>query len=102
MHHDFLRTPGDVVMCTETTHLLMCANRWRELWLFWDRGEPRVLRHGFRTGSRLESYRNVYLGFGMTWQRHGTRCTSRPTGLTCRNRRGHGFWFGRPRGYRVF
>lgn len=29
-------------------------------------------------------------------------CTSRRTGLTCRNRDGQGFWLGRYRGHRVF
>ena len=29
-------------------------------------------------------------------------CRSRRTGLTCRNRHGHGFWLGRFRGYRLF
>jgi len=29
-------------------------------------------------------------------------CTSRRTGLTCRNRDGQGFWLGRYRGYRTF
>lgn len=47
--------------------------------------------------------------WGITWGRDGTgsgrrtvnfRCTSRSTGLTCENRAGHGFWFGRPRGFR--
>jgi hypothetical protein len=30
------------------------------------------------------------------------RCSSRATGLTCRNRVGHGWWLGRYRGYRIF
>ena len=30
------------------------------------------------------------------------RCWSRRTGLTCRNRQGHGWWLGRYRGYRLF
>lgn len=30
------------------------------------------------------------------------RCQSRSSGLTCENRAGHGFWFGRFRGYRIF
>ncbi len=30
------------------------------------------------------------------------RCRSRPTGLTCENRAGHGFWLGRFRGYRIY
>jgi hypothetical protein len=57
------------------------------------------------------------LGFGQSWwsnsdskQGFGTsprgmvhfRCRSQASGLTCRNRKGHGFWFGRFRGYRIF
>lgn len=30
------------------------------------------------------------------------RCTSRRSGLTCKNPRGHGWWLGRYRGYRLF
>ena len=29
-------------------------------------------------------------------------CSSRATGLTCKNRAGHGWWIGRYRGYRLF
>jgi hypothetical protein len=47
--------------------------------------------------------------WGVTWGREGVgrggskvnfRCTSHSTGLTCKNRAGHGFWLGRPSGYR--
>jgi hypothetical protein len=31
------------------------------------------------------------LRYGDTWKRPGIRCTIRTTGLTCRNRDGHGF-----------
>jgi hypothetical protein len=31
------------------------------------------------------------LRYGDTWKRTGIRCTMRTTGLTCRNRDGHGF-----------
>ena len=31
------------------------------------------------------------LHYGDTWQRPGIRCTMHTTGLTCRNRDGHGF-----------
>lgn len=31
------------------------------------------------------------LRYGDTWQRPGIRCTMRTTGMTCRNRDGHGF-----------
>ena len=44
------------------------------------------------------------LRFGKTWRNSvlGYRCVSRRTGLTCRNRDGHGWWLGRFRGYRLF
>jgi len=32
------------------------------------------------------------LKYGKTWVSHGVRCTSRQSGLTCRNRSGHGFF----------
>ncbi|MFN2469607.1 MAG: hypothetical protein ABR583_01165 [Gaiellaceae bacterium] len=44
------------------------------------------------------------LQFGNRWktlQRWYT-CLSRRTGLTCRNRSGHGWWIGRYKGYRIF
>jgi hypothetical protein len=41
------------------------------------------------------------LGYGRTWRRAGIVCTSRTTGLTCRNRTGHGFFLSR-RSWRVF
>ena len=53
----------------------------------------------------------VLLGFGREWSfgpdGRGIgpidyRCSSRRTGLTCRNRAGHGWWLGRFRGYKIF
>ena len=35
------------------------------------------------------------LGYGKRWSAAGFTCTSRRTGLTCRNRRGHGFFLSR-------
>lgn len=35
------------------------------------------------------------LGYGKTWHRGSITCTSRTTGLTCRNARGHGFFLSR-------
>jgi hypothetical protein len=40
------------------------------------------------------------LRFGDRWRRSGFRCASRRSGLTCRNRAGHGWWLGRRFGYR--
>lgn len=42
------------------------------------------------------------LRFGRTWIGNGFACTSRSSGLTCVNRRGHGWWLGRYVGYRMF
>jgi Family of unknown function (DUF6636) len=43
------------------------------------------------------------LPFGRTWRIYGYwRCASRPSGLTCTNRAGHGWWLGRRRGSRLF
>jgi hypothetical protein len=35
------------------------------------------------------------LGYGRTWSAGGLRCTSAITGLTCRNKSGHGFFLSR-------
>jgi hypothetical protein len=35
------------------------------------------------------------LAYGHTWRRNGFTCTSRATGLTCRNLSGHGFFLSR-------
>jgi hypothetical protein len=37
------------------------------------------------------------LGYGRTWRRGGFACASRRTGVTCRNRAGHGFVLARER-----
>jgi hypothetical protein len=42
------------------------------------------------------------LRFGQTWAiPRFWRCVSRPTGLTCTNRSGHGWWLGRRHGSRL-
>ncbi len=41
------------------------------------------------------------LGYGRSWAWHGVRCTSRRSGLTCRNQSGHGFVLSR-QSQRVF
>jgi hypothetical protein len=41
------------------------------------------------------------LGYGEGFKRHGVRCTSRQSGLRCRNRDGHGFKLNRAQ-QRVF
>jgi hypothetical protein len=51
-------------------------------------------------GSAPAGYRT--LRFGHRARANGFRCHSRRTGLTCKNRRGHGWWLGRYVGYRLF
>jgi hypothetical protein len=41
------------------------------------------------------------LGYGQTWSGGGISCTSATTGVTCRNRAGHGFFVSRD-GWRLF
>jgi hypothetical protein len=40
------------------------------------------------------------LRYGSKWSRAGFTCSSRKTGLRCRNLSGHGFFLGRARSYR--
>jgi hypothetical protein len=40
------------------------------------------------------------LAYGSTWTRAGITCTMRTTGLTCRNRDGHGLHLQKGRSYR--
>jgi hypothetical protein len=43
------------------------------------------------------------LTVGETWSEgRSFHCRYRRTGLTCRNRSGHGWWLGRRSGYRIF
>jgi hypothetical protein len=41
------------------------------------------------------------LAYGRSWSYEGFRCTSRKSGLTCRNKSGHGFTLGK-RSQRIF
>jgi hypothetical protein len=52
-------------------------------------------------GDTVYDSRAPVLAYGRTWSRDGFRCVSRRTGLTCTNRRGHGFFLSRER-WRVF
>jgi hypothetical protein len=48
-------------------------------------------RHGQRGDFNGFSARSRTLRYGQTWRRFGVRCRMRRSGLTCRNRSGHGF-----------
>jgi uncharacterized protein DUF6636 len=52
-------------------------------------------------GDTVYDQRAPILAYGRTWTRAGLSCISRMTGLTCRNRDGHGFFLARER-WRVF
>ncbi|HEU5213867.1 MAG TPA: DUF6636 domain-containing protein [Gaiellaceae bacterium] len=52
-------------------------------------------------GDTVYDRRAPTLAYGSTWSYGGITCTSRSTGLTCRNRDGHGFFLSR-RSWRVF
>ena len=52
-------------------------------------------------GDTVYDQRAPILAYGRTWSRGGLSCVSRTTGLTCRNRDGHGFFLARER-WRVF
>jgi hypothetical protein len=74
-------------------------------------------KYGYWSWNKKLYSRSPLLGFGKSWWSNSTskegfdtsprgtihfRCISQASGLTCRNRKGHGFWFGRFRGYRLF
>jgi uncharacterized protein DUF6636 len=52
-------------------------------------------------GDTVDDRRMPILRYGRTWRRGGFACTSRRTGLTCRNRARHGFVLARER-WRTF
>jgi hypothetical protein len=52
-------------------------------------------------GDTVHDPRAPILGYGGTWTRAGLSCSSKTTGLTCRNRDGHGFFLSR-QSWRVF
>ncbi len=52
-------------------------------------------------GDTVAARRAPVLAYGRTWSRRGITCASRTSGLTCRNRSGHGFFLSRER-WRLF
>jgi hypothetical protein len=53
--------------------------------------------HSFCAGDTALDPRARVLAYGSRWSRGGFTCVSRTTGLTCRNRSGHGFLLSRAR-----
>jgi hypothetical protein len=46
-------------------------------------------------GDTVADASDPVLEYGRGWSGHGMTCASQPTGLTCRNRQGHGFFLSR-------
>ena len=51
-------------------------------------------------GDTVVNTRAKTVAYGRTWARGGFTCTSRRTGLSCKNRSGHGFLLSRAHSYR--
>ena len=106
---------------------IRCWNPRNGLWLTitWngtraEKGAATTFPHIAHGLTKLQGYRPAapVLGYGRRWRLRCAKpgdvatcrgrgvvaftCTSARTGLTCRNATGHGFWFGRLRGSRVF
>jgi hypothetical protein len=119
-------TPGYAAYCYETYHeeALTCVtpNDGFSVYMFPIGRVPRTGDIDIATGNRVtnpeyrqegKGLRNVnratggLLRFGYRWNewqdlRVQYSCVSQKTGLTCRNRSGHGWWIGRFRGFRIF
>jgi hypothetical protein len=59
-------------------------------------GRVHVTCHG---DTAIDPHARV-LRYGTTWRGGGFTCTSKTTGLRCRNRSGHGFFMSRQHSYR--
>src|SRR3954470_9593336 len=100
------RTPGGAAYCgyNEASARYACwtPNDGFEVWM--SNGRARKVYDSYLRGFAPKAHT---LRFGQTraWPpmhgKHGMRCTSRRSGLTCKNRRDHGWWLGRYRGYRL-
>ena len=64
------------------------------------RGRPTKRYYDSNAGRKPSGY--PLLRYGKTKRYGKLRCTSRRTGLTCKNANDHGWWLGRYRGYRLF
>jgi hypothetical protein len=103
-------TPGVAAACygggNDGQFVLHCwtPNDGFSLYL-WPRRRAEKPRYDRALRGAWQVARDGYLlHFGSSWtNRSGDfRCWSRRTGLTCKNRVGHGWWLGRYRGYRIF
>jgi hypothetical protein len=84
---------GNVLACTIFSE---ASARGQKIWSMQTRGRVSV---GFLQSNAATEL--PLLRYGRSWTWHGIRCTSRRTGLTCRNQSGHGFVLSR-QSQRVF
>jgi len=84
---------GNVLACTVFSE---ASTRGQKIWSMQTRGRVSV---GFLQSNAAREL--PLLRYGSSWTWHGFRCTSRRTGLTCKNQSGHGFVLSR-QAQRVF
>lgn len=98
------RTPGEAAYCGRDeftgSHLICWTPNDGFTVSMGLRGTPRKSYVRGNRGFVQNQARLLY--FGQTWRGGSFVCRSRSTGLTCRNRRGHGWWLGRYVGYKIF
>jgi hypothetical protein len=99
------RTPGGAAYCgyNEASARYACWTPNDGFEVYMRHGHARKLYDPYL---RAFSPNAHMLRFGWTraWPptSYGMRCTSRRSGLTCKNHSGHGWWLGRYVGYRLF
>jgi hypothetical protein len=74
---------GNGIVCTVFSE---ASSRGQKLWSMQTKGRVSV---GYFMSNVATEY--PILRYGRFWTWHGIRCTSRRTGLTCKNQSGHGF-----------
>jgi uncharacterized protein DUF6636 len=74
---------GNVLACTVFSE---ASARGQKIWSMQTRGRVSV---GFLQSNAATEL--PLLRYGRSWTWHGIRCTSRRTGLACKNQSGHGF-----------
>jgi hypothetical protein len=73
-----------------------CDLDWGDSYEMGPTGRPDVTCHG----DTAIDPRNPALRYGSTWHHGAFTCVSKPTGLRCRNRSGHGFFLSTQHSYR--
>lgn len=95
------RTPGEAAYCNAYSGDLICWTP-NDGFTVWMSNTGRAHKKYRKDHRGYEDNRAPVLRFGKSKRWGGYVCKSRSTGLTCANRRGHGWWLGRYVGYRVF